>query len=188
MHVTIWPVYESGTTCLARSVLTSGGSSRCTRPVATHTFRVQVAAPRRHVFDLWTNLIRLPEWLTGVTRVTDITGPAGRAGTRYTLWFGPIRCPQEILEALPERTVRTRFRSPLLRGEMLVTFETQAGGTRVTQEFRTNGFVPAIAARILATGSYRGSFQGELKVFARLVQRSASASDACERPVDSVGP
>ena len=155
--------------------------------MATHTFSVQAAAPRRPVFDLWTNLDRLPEWLTGVSRVTDITGPAGRAGTRYTLWFGPIQCPQEILEAVPGRMVRTRFRSPLLRGEMLVTFETQASGTRVTQEFRTNGFVPAVAARLLATGSYRGSFQGELEVFARLVQRSASASDARGRAVDSAG-
>jgi uncharacterized protein YndB with AHSA1/START domain len=155
--------------------------------MATHLFSVQVAAPRGLVFDLWTNLHRLPEWVTGVSKVTEITGPAGRAGTRYTLWFGPIRCPQEILEAVPGRMVRTRFRSPLLRGEMLVTFETQASVTRVTQEFRTNGFLPAIAARLLATGSYRGSFRGELRVFARLVQRSASASDARERAVDSVG-
>ena len=154
--------------------------------MATHLFSIEVAASQRDVFDLWTDLHRLPEWLTGVTRVTDITGPAGRAGTRYTLWFGSIRCPQEILEAVPERMVRTRFRSPLLRGEMLVTFETLASGSRVTQEFRTNGFLPAVVARLLATGSYRGSFRGELNVFAKLVRHSASASDAREGGVDSV--
>jgi polyketide cyclase/dehydrase/lipid transport protein len=141
--------------------------------MSVHRFSVNVAARQERAFDLWTDLDRLPEWVEGVTRVTDVTGPSDRAGTRYTVWFGSMRSPTEILEAVRPRMLRTRFGNWLLRGESVVTFESDGSGTRVTQEFRTEGLIPAIAARLFATGSYRGSFRGELNTFARLAERVA---------------
>jgi hypothetical protein len=121
------------------------------------------------------DLDRIAEWVEGVTKVTDITGPSDRAGTRYTVWFGRMRSPTQILEADRPRFIRSRFGSVVLRGETQATFERDGNGTRLTQEFRTEGIIPAIAARIFATGSGKGSFRGELATFARIAEREASA-------------
>jgi hypothetical protein len=103
--------------------------------------------------------------------VTDVTGSPGEAGTHYTVWFGTMRSPTEVLEAERPRRIRTRFGNRILRGETRVTFEPGGNGTLLTQEFRTEGLVPAIAARIFAAGSYKGSFRGELEAFRRLAER-----------------
>jgi hypothetical protein len=55
--------------------------------------------------------------------------------------------------------VTTRFGSWLLRGVVQATW--------------TNGIISAVMARIFAFGSYKGSFRGELKSFARLAEREA---------------
>ena len=141
--------------------------------MAHHQFTVDIAAPIEQVYDLWTNPERMSEWIEGVTKVTDVTGPAGQAGTRYTVWFGSMRSPSEILEAERPHRLRSRFGNRLLRGETNVTFEASPRGTRLTQEFRTQGVVPAIAAWIFALGSYKGSFRGELESFVRIAEREA---------------
>ena len=50
-------------------------------------------------------------------------------------------------------------------------FEPEGAGSRVTLQVRTEGLLPGIAGRLLATGSYRGSFRGQLRSFARLAER-----------------
>lgn len=141
--------------------------------MARYQFTVDIAAPIEQVFDLWTNLERWHEWIGGVSKVTDVSGPPGQAGTRYSIWFGSMRSPSEILEAERPRRLRTRFGNRMLRGETHVTFEPTATGTRLTQEFRTEGLIPAISARIFALGSYKGSFRGELNTFVRIAEREA---------------
>jgi uncharacterized protein YndB with AHSA1/START domain len=145
--------------------------------MAHYHFTVDIVAPIEQVYDLWTDPDRMSEWIEGVTRVTDVTGPAGQAGTRYTVWFGRMRSPSEILEADRPHRLRSRFGNRILRGETNVTFEPTATGTRLNQEFRTRGIVPAIAAWIFAFGSYKGSFRGELESFVRIAEREAHASD-----------
>jgi len=141
--------------------------------VSTYRFSVDIAAPRELVFDLWTNLDRFPEWIGGVTKVTDVSGRPDQAGTRYTIWFGRMKNQTEILEAARPSMIRTRLGSSILRGESLATFDEAGTGTRLTQEFRVTGLFSEIFARIFATGSYRGSFRGELNTFARLAEREA---------------
>jgi uncharacterized protein YndB with AHSA1/START domain len=141
--------------------------------MGTHRVTVHVAAPPDTVFRLWTDLDRLKEWVGGVTKVTDVTGPIDRPGTRYTVWFGRMPSGTEVLEADPPRFLRTRFRSRVLGGETKATFEPEADGTRITQEFRTDGWIAGIAGRIFSMGSYHGSFQGELNTFARLAETEA---------------
>lgn len=142
--------------------------------MGTHRLSVHVAAPPEQVFDLWTDLDRMKEWVGGVTKVTDVTGPVDRAGTRYTVWFGGMRSKTEVLEADRPRFFRTRFGNSILRGEASARFEPEGDGTRVDQEFRTAGLIAAIAAWIFAQGSYRGSFQGELNAFAKIAERDLS--------------
>jgi uncharacterized protein YndB with AHSA1/START domain len=144
--------------------------------MGTHRLTVHVAAPPGAVFQLWTDLDRMQEWVGGVTNVTDVTGPVGRAGTRYTVWFGRMASRTEVLEADPPRFLRTRFRSRLLGGETTATFEPEGDGTRIVQEFRTEGLIAAIAGWIFSRGSYRGSFQGELNEFARLAETETATA------------
>ena len=144
--------------------------------MGTHRLTVHVAAPPDQVFRLWTDLDRMKDWVGGVTKVTDVTGPIDRAGTRYTVWFGRMPSRTEVLEADPPRFLHTRFRSRLLGGETKATFEPEGDGTRIIQEFRTEGWIAAIAGSIFAMGSYRGSFQGELNAFARLAETEAASA------------
>jgi hypothetical protein len=52
-----------------------GSRPHYTAGVGHRRFVVQVSAPREQVFDLWTNLDRAHEWIEGLTRITDVTGP-----------------------------------------------------------------------------------------------------------------
>ena len=72
-----------------------------------YRFVVQVGASREQVFDLWTDLDRAHEWIEGLTRITDVTGPVTTAGTRYIVWFGRLRSPTEVLQVDRPRLVRT---------------------------------------------------------------------------------
>jgi uncharacterized protein YndB with AHSA1/START domain len=141
-----------------------------------YRFTLHVAASPEHVFDLWTNLDRMREWVEGVTRVTDVTGPLDRVGTRYTVWIGRFASPTEVLDVERPHRFKTRFGNRLLRGENEATFEPEGSGTLLSQRFRTKGVVSAVVARIFATGSYRGSFRGELAEFARLAERTTPAA------------
>ncbi len=141
--------------------------------MARFRFTTHVAAPPDQVFDLWNDLDRLPEWIEGLTKITDLTGPPDRVGARYTAWFGPMRYRNEVLDFERPRSVRTRFDARLMRGEMAAAFQPEGDGTRVRQEFVTEGLIPAIVGRIFATGSYKGSFRGELETFRRIAEREA---------------
>jgi uncharacterized protein YndB with AHSA1/START domain len=132
-----------------------------------------IDAPPELVFSLWTDVSRMAEWIEGLSKVTDQTGPLDRVGTTYVTWFGRISGRNEVLAAEPPRRIRTRLGNWLLRGETEASFAAERGGTLVTQIFETQGIVPSIAARIFAMGSYKGSFRGELNTFARLAEREA---------------
>jgi len=146
--------------------------------VGTYRFSITLDASPGTVFDVWTDLDRMTEWVGGVTGVTDVTGPIDRPGTRYVVHFGSMQSPTEVVEVERPRHIRTQFGNRILRGESNVQFEPDGGGTRLTQEFRTTGIVSAIAARLFATGSWRGSFRGELETFRRMVEASSTPENS----------
>lgn len=157
--------------------------------MGTHRFNGHANLAPVEALFLWADLGRVTEWMDGVTKVSDVAGRDERPdftlpgqqfplviapGSRYTLWFrlGPVR--HEVLypeESRSTAAYRTRLEGTFRRGEMLVWFEAEDGGSRVTLEVRTNGLIPSIAGRLLATGSYRGSFRGQLRSFARRAER-----------------
>ena len=150
----------------------------------SYTFSTHVAAPIEVAYDLWTNLDRMREWVGGVTRVTDVSGPVAQAGTRYITWFGRMKSPTEVIEAERPRLFATRFGNVILRGTNRTVFEPDGAGTRISQTFQTVGLISEISARIFAAGSYRGSFQGELEAFARLAEAEVAGRD---RPAGAAG-
>jgi len=82
-----------------------------------------------------------------------------------------MKSPTEILAVDRPHHVRTRFGNLILKGESDVRFEPTPDGTRLTQVFRTRGIISAITGRLFATGSYEGSFRGELDKFRSIVER-----------------
>jgi uncharacterized protein YndB with AHSA1/START domain len=138
-----------------------------------YKFAVHVDALPDQVFALWTNLDRMAEWVGGVTGVRDVTGQVDHVGTRYTTMFGRMSSPVEVIAFDRPRLFRTRFGNRMLRGESQATFEPDGDGTRLSQEFWTKGVISALMARLFATGSYKGSFQGELNEFARIAAAEA---------------
>lgn len=142
--------------------------------MARHTLVTHVAAPPDRVYALWTNLARMHEWIGGVTRVSDVSGPLDQVGTTWTVHFGPMKSATRILEVDPPRRLVTSFGSWLLRGRLASTFEPDGDGTRVVQEFETVGRISAVSAWIFSRGSYEGSFRGELEKFARIAEREAA--------------
>jgi uncharacterized protein YndB with AHSA1/START domain len=150
--------------------------------VARYTFSRHIDAPVEAVFDLWTNVDRLGEWVGGVTRVSDVSGQTDVVGTRYTVWFGGMKSPTEVIAVERPNRFATHFGNFILRGRSIANFQPDGSGTLLTQTFETEGLVPAITARLFATGSYRGSFRGELEAFARIAERDARAESARSRP------
>jgi uncharacterized protein YndB with AHSA1/START domain len=138
-----------------------------------HRFEVRIEVPPEQVFDLFTNLERIHEWTGGVTGVADVSGPVDEAGTTFTVLFGRMRSPTTVLTAERPRLFKTRFGNRLLRGTNEATFSPDGEGTLMTQEFQTEGLLPGVMARVFSIGSYRGSFRGELKEFARICEREA---------------
>ena len=158
---------------------------RCGCLMAEHRLSIDIAAPPERVFALWMDLARMTEWVGGVTRVTDVSGPIDVAGTRYTVWFGPMKSRTEILDVERPHHVRTRFGNLVLKGESDAQLEPIAGGTRLTQAIRTRGIISAISGRLYATGSYEGSFKGELERFRSIVEREAHQGDGWQRAAPS---
>jgi uncharacterized protein YndB with AHSA1/START domain len=145
--------------------------------MAEHRISIDIAAPPDRVFALWMDLDRMTEWVGGVTRVTDVSGPIDVAGTRYIVRFGPMKSPTEILEVDRPHHVRTRFGNFILKGESDVRIEPTSDGTRLTQVLRTRGFISALTGRLFAAGSYEGSFRGELETFRIIAERESTLAE-----------
>src|SRR4026209_267666 len=107
----------------------------------THRLTPFSAAPPERVFALWIDLDRMTEWVGGVTKVTDVTGPADQAGTTHAVWLGPVKSPTVVLEAERPRLLSTRFGNWIVRGTSTTTFEPEGNGTRITEATQTPGWV-----------------------------------------------
>jgi hypothetical protein len=118
----------------------------------------------------------MAEWVGGVKDVVDRSGPVDEVGSSYVVRFGSwATSPTTVIGAERPSRFATRFGNRLLRGEHDTTFQDVSGRTRLTQEFRIHGLLPRLMARIWATGSYKGTFRGELNEFKRICEREAAA-------------
>jgi len=153
--------------------------------MARFEFGITVDAPTERVFDLWTNLDRAPEWLVGLSKVTDRTGAGDQAGSSYVMWFSGRPATVTVLEAERPRRIRSRLGGGIFKGTTEARFEPEGGGmpgsgdaaaggrTRITQWFEPEPGFPTVMAWIFSKGSWKGSFKGELKTFKSIVEREA---------------
>lgn len=141
--------------------------------MAEFTLTRDIAAPPECVFDLWVNLERMSEW--SGERVTDLVGVAGETGTHCFVGYGRWRAPVEVIDGRRPTTYAFRVSWGPVTAEFRAEFAAIPGGTRLTQILRTRGPLAWIWARILATGSYAGSFRGEMATFARIAERECEA-------------
>lgn len=148
--------------------------------MAEHSFTVDIAAPPESAYDLWVNPERSLEWTEGMTRVTDISGAVGRAGTRYTAWFGGTPAAVEVTLADRPRRFAWHVRLGPLAAEFDTTFDPSGSGTRMTETVRTRGLIAWLWNRVLSTGGYRGSFRGELRMFARICEQEMRRHNEAE--------
>lgn len=139
--------------------------------MGTYKVSTFIAAPPEQVFATWTDADRFKEWIGGVTRVTDRVGPVDQPGSRYTVWFGRMASPTEVLAVERPKHLRTRFGNAILKGESDVTFVPEGAGTRLNQEVRDPGIHRGNLWSAVFLGSYRGSFRGELEAFREIVER-----------------
>jgi hypothetical protein len=143
--------------------------------MAEHSFTVEIAVPPEWAYDIWVDPRRSLEWTEGMNVVSDITGPPGRAGTRFRAGFGRAVGTVEVLVGERPSRYLTRVELGPLRAEFDSRFEATATGTRMTETVRTRGLLGWFWNRILSTGGYKGSFRGELLVFAGICERDWKA-------------
>jgi len=90
------------------------------------------------VWNVFTDLDRIPDWQTGAPRVVDKAGPGDAVGTHYTVRRGPMSSQTTVTVA--ERPGRYESRTKALLGlqiDLVADLVTRRGGTRLSLEART---------------------------------------------------
>ena len=146
-----------------------------------YTYSIDIDAPQELVFNLWTDLELMKKWVGGVTAVSEPTGPIDQAGTSYTIYFGRFGSRTEILEVERPRLYATRSDTFWMQLSNRGTFERtgpDGARTRLNQEIDVHGSPLSRAfGWIFGHGSYRGSFLGELRHFARIAEAEGRLLD-----------
>lgn len=107
--------------------------------MATHRYAIWIDAPPDLVWEIFTDLDRIPEWQTGDPLVTDASGRGDAVGTTYAVRRGPAVAHTTVLEAAPPSRYQSNTDAYLgLRFELLARLVPEKGGTRVELEAHTH--------------------------------------------------
>jgi Activator of Hsp90 ATPase homolog 1-like protein len=147
-----------------------------------YAYTADVNVPRYFLYDLWTDPERMPEWVNGLTRVTDVSGLPGVAGTKYRFWYGSMDERVEVEAAEFPLYVRTRSRFGTIKVETAMAFEQTNAGTRLRLAWVARGIKARIWARVVSMGDYRWTFRADLERFVALAEREFAASGHSVRP------
>lgn len=100
--------------------------------MASYRFSTWIDAAPELVWDVFTDLDRIPEWQTGHPVVTDASGHGDVRGTTYSVRRGPATSRTEVLEAA--RPTRYRSRTDAYLGlwfDVTATLTPDKSGTRL---------------------------------------------------------
>ncbi len=142
---------------------------------------IHVEATPEQVFDLFTNVERLPEWQVPAAEVKDITGTPGTVGLGWTTasTFAGRKMENHMSVTAVERprsfeVKGTGSGTATLRGR----FEPAAGGTDVTIENEYEmplGFIGDVANKLFFEKSFAESWDKSLAKFKALAEAKVSA-------------
>ena len=107
--------------------------------MASYRYSTWIAATPEVVWDVFTDLNRIPEWQTGRPIVSDASGRGDVPGTTYTVRRGPAAARTEVLEA--DRPVRYRSRTDAYLGlsfDLIATLTPDRRGTRLELQADTH--------------------------------------------------
>jgi uncharacterized protein YndB with AHSA1/START domain len=113
------------------------------QPTTTVVVSAVIEAPTRRVFDLFTDLERATEHVSGIKQVERLTpGPFG-LGTRWRETrevFGHLDTQEmEVIAFERDRAYTLSHHKARVRVEIVFSFEPDQAGTRVTIEFTLDG-------------------------------------------------
>ena len=107
--------------------------------MATHRYSIWIDAKPELVWEIFTELDRIPEWQTGGPVVTDVSGRGDVAGTTYAVRRGPGVAHTRVLEAIRPSRYRSRTDAYLgLWFETIALLVSEKGGTRLDLEAHTH--------------------------------------------------
>lgn len=90
------------------------------------------------VWNVFTNLDRIPVWQTGAPRVADATGPGDSVGTHYKVRRGPTSSRTTVTVAeLPSRYASCTSALLGLQIDLAADLIPQGAGTQLSLEART---------------------------------------------------
>ncbi|TMF05047.1 MAG: SRPBCC family protein, partial [Chloroflexi bacterium] len=103
--------------------------------MATHRYSIWIDAKPELVWEIFTEVDRIPEWQTGGPVVTDVSGRGDMAGTTYAVRRGPGVAHTTVLEAIRPSRYRSRTDAYLgLWFETIALLVSEKGGTRLDLE------------------------------------------------------
>jgi uncharacterized protein YndB with AHSA1/START domain len=100
--------------------------------VASYRYSIWVDAAPERVWEVFTNLDRIPEWQTGRPVVSDASGRGDEQGTTYSVRRGPATSRTAVLEAARPSRYRSRTDAYLgLWFDMTASLIPERSGTRL---------------------------------------------------------
>jgi uncharacterized protein YndB with AHSA1/START domain len=107
--------------------------------LATHRYSIWIDAAPELVWEIFTDLDRIPEWQTGGPVVVEASGRGDVAGTTYAVRRGPGIARAMVLEAVRPFEYRSRTSAQLgLVFETIAHLVPEANGTRLELEAQTH--------------------------------------------------
>ncbi len=100
--------------------------------MSRHSYSIWIGASPTEVWNVYTDLNRLPDWQTGNPKVVDVTGPGDREGATYAVKRGPASARTEVITAHPSALLVTRTEAYFgLRFYLAAEFLPKSGGTEL---------------------------------------------------------
>jgi len=91
------------------------------------------------VWEIYTDLDRIPEWQTGDPRVLEVSGRGDEVGTIYTVRRGPGAARTRVTEAMRPELHRSRTNAYFgLSFDLTAKLLPEQGGTRILLQAQTH--------------------------------------------------
>lgn len=107
--------------------------------MGTIQYSIWIGAPPDLVWDVYTNLHRIPDWQTGDPQVLEVSGLGDEVGTTYTVRRGPGAARTTVTKAVRPVLHASRTEAYLgLSFDVTANLRPEKGGTRLQLRAETH--------------------------------------------------